>query len=131
MFTKTQSIMKKIILILLFTSITSLSYSQKNTIKLENEIDEIELPIFVLRYKGVILDVCPLEKDFYDGDYHKHNTQFKFKNNKVTKDELIELVSRYKLFKLKGDYVLYSRYSFQDDDLPTYLTIKKELIRIK
>ncbi len=106
------------------------SYGQTNTIKFENEIDEIGLPILVLRYKGVILDVCPFEKDFYDGDYNKHNTQFKFKNNKVTKDELIELVSRYK-FILKGDYVLYSRYSYQDNYIPTYLTIKKETIKIK
>ena len=123
--------MKKLLSILLFTSITSLSYSQTNTIKLENEIDEIELPIFVLRYKGVILDVCPLEKDYYGGYYESpRETQFKFKNNKVTKDELIELVSRYK-FTLKDDYVLYSRYSFQDNHIPKYFTIKKEIIRIK
>jgi hypothetical protein len=128
--------MKKLLAILLFTSITSLSYSQTNTIKLENEIDEIELPIFVLRYKGVILDVCPLEKDYnggYDG-FQSGHTQFKFKNNKVTKDELIELVSRYK-FTLRGDYVVYGKVSFRllddDDNLPTYLTIKKEIIKIK
>jgi hypothetical protein len=128
--------MKKLLLLLSMVLASFVSYGQTNTIKLENEIDEIELPIFVLRYKGVILDVCPLEKD-YNGDYDipfRFTAQFKFKNNKVTKDELIELVSRYQ-FMLKGDYViadkLVRKYLVYHEPLPTYLTIKKEVIRIK
>jgi hypothetical protein len=100
---------------------------------LTTDTSGITLYVGVLRYKNVVIDICPLPKNVLTYEYESSFAALHFKilKTRISGEDAFELTTKYK-FQLRDGYLLKQVYLGSGKiDLPEYLNLKIEAVTLK
>lgn len=105
---------------------------QKSNLKVAT-VDDKEssnlIYLSVTRYNNKVVDISPFERNLI-GNIDFRRPYIRIDKNEFKNEDLIELLSKYE-FEIKDDIVTRKTFTRNPDNLPSFLTITTEVVRLK
>lgn len=93
----------------------------------------VTLYLGVLRYKNVVVEICPLPKNLLSFDYEVSfaSLYLKIPQHKITSEDVFELTTKYKFLQKDGFLLKQVYLGNGKTDLPEFLNLKIEAVTLK